>query len=156
MKALDMKLKLDSKKYISILLIVLTLGSTAAYGLVQSFAWGSSSQAQTELPATSVVNYALTAAQKDYAVRLGRTVLEYRYALKCSDCAQQKAYVEFFTDKYSDQLLLQEITDNSLQSSTLNALSYYGTRTLANPTQEQIFGLICDMMVQPPVSCAAR
>jgi len=151
-----MKLKLDSKKWISILLIVLTLGSTAAYGLVQSFAWGSTSQAQTTLPSTPIVEYALTAAQKDYAVRLGKTVLEYRSALACSSCAQQKAYVEFFVNKYSDQLLLQEITDNSLQTSTLGALSYYGSRTLPNPNQDQIFGLLCDMMVQPPVSCATR
>jgi hypothetical protein len=139
------------------LLLVLTLGSTAAFGLLQSFAWGNGGEtAHIELPAESVVDYGLTAAQKNYAVGIGRTLLEYRYPMSCPSCAEQGAYIEFLVSKYPDQLLLQEISDNSLSKPTLNALSYYGTRTLADPSQESIFNTLCDMMVQPPVSCATR
>jgi hypothetical protein len=149
--------KLNSKKFVSMLLLVLTLGSTAAFGLMQSFTWGNGGEtAQVELPADSVIEYALTAAQKNYAIGLGRTLLEYRYPLACSSCAEQRAYLEFLVSKYPDQLLLQELSDNSLSKPTLGALSYYGSRTLTDPSQEAIFNLLCDTMVQPPVSCATR
>ena len=81
MKAHWMRFKFDSKKYISLFLVILTIGSTAAYGLVQSFAWGSTTQTQPDMPATPIVDYELTSAQKDYAIRLGRTVLDFRYPL---------------------------------------------------------------------------
>ena len=67
-----------------------------------------------------------------------------------------RAYLEFLVSKYPDQLLLQELSDNSLSKPTLEALSYYGSRTLTDPSQEAIFNLLCDTMVQPPVSCATR
>lgn len=148
-------MKLNSKKFVSILLLVLTLGSTAAFGLLQARGNGGETT-QVELPASSVIEYALTAAQKNYAIRMGRTLLEYRYPLACSSCAEQRAYLEFLVSKYPDQLLLQELSDNSLSKPTLEALSYYGSRTLADPSQEAIFNLLCDTMVQPPVSCATR
>lgn len=152
-----MRVKLDVRKYVSIALLVLTLGSTVAFGLLQSFAWGSGGEtAQVELPAGNVVDYALTPAQKAYAVRKGLTILEYRYPALCANCTEQAAYLEFFTSKFPDQLLLQEINDNSLSKPTLDVLSYYGSSVLTDPSTDEIFGALCDMMVQPPVSCATR
>lgn len=149
-------MKLDSKKLVSVLLLVLTLGSTMAFSLLQSFAWNKGEEAKVELPADNVIDYELTSAQKNYAVGLGRTILEYRYPPACSSCAEQGAYLEYVVSKYPDQLLLQEISDNSLSKPALNALSYYGARTLTDPSQESIFNALCDMMIQPPVSCATR
>jgi len=152
-----MRLKLDSKKYISIVLLLLTLGSTAAYSLLQSLNWGGGkAAAQVELPAKNVIDYELTAAQKDYAARKGRTLLEYRYPIVCANCTAQKGYLEFVVSKFPDQLLLQEVSDNSLPKPTLDVISYYGSRTLSDPSQDGMFSALCDMMVQPPVSCATR
>jgi hypothetical protein len=58
--------------------------------------------------------------------------------------------------KFPDQLLLQEVSDNSLPKPTLDVISYYGSRTLSDPSQDGMFSALCDMMVQPPVSCATR
>ena len=152
-----MRTKLDSKKYISILLLLLIVGSTAAYSILQSFGWGGgTAAAQVELPAKNVIDYELTAAQKDYAARQGKTLLEYRYPFVCANCTAQKGYLEFMVSKFPGQLLLQEVSDDSLPKPTLDVISYYGSRTLTDPPQDDMFSALCDMMVQPPVSCATR
>jgi len=152
-----MKFRPDSKKYISILLLLLTIGSTAAYSVLQSFGWaGGGAEEQVELPATNVIDYELTAAQKDYAARLGKTLLEYRYPLVCANCTWHKAYLEFLVSKYPDQLLLQEISDTSLGKPTLDAISYRRSLALTDPSQDEIFAALCDTMVQPPISCATK
>lgn len=153
---MKLKLKLDSKKWISLLLLIITIGSTAAYGVIESFAWKSSTPATVQLPSSNIVMSALTTAQENEAVRQGKTVLEYRYPLVCSDCANQKAYLEFLVGEFPAQLLLEELTDTSLKNSTLNVVSYYGVRPITGPSQAQIFDALCDMMAQPPVTCATR
>ncbi|MFH1623351.1 MAG: hypothetical protein ABIA12_02430 [Candidatus Aenigmatarchaeota archaeon] len=152
-----MKFRPDSKKYISIVLLLLIVGSTAAYSIMQSFGWGGgATYKQVELPANNVIDYELTAAQKDYAARSGKTLLEYRYPMMCANCTEHKAYLEFFVSKFPDQLLLQEISDNSVSRPSLDVTSYYGSRTLTDPSVDGMFGALCDTMVQPPVSCATR
>jgi len=151
--------KFDKKKWVSFVLIILTIGSSLAYSILQAFGGRSSSGQNStapDMPSSNIINYKLTPEQEDYALRLGKTLLEYRYTLGCTNCSTQKGYLESFTNQLSDQLLLQEIVDSSQTSSVLYVTSYYGTRTVKDPSGQAIFGALCEIMVQPPIQCATK
>jgi hypothetical protein len=150
--------KIDKKKYVSVILIFLTIGSTAAYSVIQALGWGSNRQqtAQVELPNVNVVDYEFTNDQKDYMIRYGKTILEYRYQMGCANCSVQKAYLESAVNQFSDQLFLQEIVDNSQTKPALDVMSYYGSRNLKDPSNTAILNALCEIMVEPPILCATR
>lgn len=159
-----MKIKLggpNRKKYVSLILIVLMVGSTLAFSALQAFqSWlqpnVGGGAATPELPSNNVVEYAITAEQRNYMIRLGRTVIEYRYKLACAECANQRGYVEAAARDFPSQVFVQEIIDNSANNSTLTMTSYYGDKQLANPSFDEMFEALCELMVEPPVQCATR
>lgn len=157
-----MKIRFDSakkKKYISLVLIFLMAGSTAAYSALQAFTtWLRTNEAPAapELPSSNVVDYALTAEQRNYMLRNGRTILDYKYKLACTACANQRSFIESAASQFPTQIFVQEIIDNSANNSTLSMTSYYGDKSLANPTIDQIFDALCELLVEPPVQCATR
>lgn len=159
-----MKIRLGSlnrRKYISLILIVLMVGSTLAFSALQAFqSWlqpnvGGGTSAP-ELPSDNVVQYAITTEQRNYMIRIGRTVIEYRYKLACAECANQRGYVEAAAREFPTQVFVQEIVDNSANNSTLTMTSYYGDKQLANPSFDEMFEALCELMVDPPVQCATR
>ncbi len=159
-----MKIRLggaNRKKYISLILVVLTIGSTLAFSALQALqSWlqpnGGGGVATPELPSDNVVQYAITAEQRNYMIRTGMTVIEYRYKLACAECANQRGYVEAAARDFPTQVFVQEIVDNSANNSTLAMTSYYGDRSLSNPTFDEMFEALCELMVEPPVACATR
>lgn len=158
-----MKIRIGSaskKKYISLILMVLMVGSTLAFSALQAVTSllqsGGSQSANPELPDSNVVDYAITTEQRNYIIRLGRTIIDYRYKLACSECANQRGYVEAAAREFPTQVFVQEIIDNSASNSTLSMTSYYGDKTLLNPSADEIFDALCELMIEPPVQCATR
>ena len=152
-----MKIRLNGKKYASLVLMFLMLGSTITYGALQAFrGWQKSAEKAPELPESNVVDYEITAEQKNYMLRTGRTILDYRYRLACTECANQRAYIEAAARDFPTQIFVQEIIDNNATNSILSIASYYGSEQLTDPSNEEIFDTLCELMVEPPVRCATR
>lgn len=154
-----MKIRFDVKKYGSLILIFLMLGSTLAFGMLQAFRNRQQPQENTsapELPASNIVGYAVTAEQRNYMIRIGRVVLEYRYQLACTECTGQLGYIEAVAREFPNQIFVQEIIDTGAVESTLSITSYYGNKFLADPSDEEMFDALCDLMAGPPIACATR
>jgi len=154
-----MKIRFDKKKYASLILIFLMAGSTLAYGVLQAFRGWTQSNGGAKvpyLPETNVVNYEITAEQRSYMLQLGRTILEYRYKLGCTECVNQQAYIEAAAREFPNQIFVQELVDSTANNPTLSMISYYGSKSLTNPSNEGIFDALCELMLQPPIRCATR
>jgi hypothetical protein len=154
-----MKFRFDKKKYASLILMLLMLGSTLAYTALQAFRnlqQPNEAASAPELPPINVVDYEITAEQRNYMLRLGRTILEYRYQLSCTDCAAQRAYIESAAREFPEQVFVEEIIDATAIEPTLSMTSYYGDKLLRNPSNEDVFDALCELMVEPPIRCATR
>jgi hypothetical protein len=147
--------KLKGKRFISFLLLLLMLGSTITGFALQAFTTGNRpvTEEPVELPDTNMVDYALTAEQRDLLIRQGKTVMEYRYQIGCEDCRLERAYLSSFVNELSPQLFLQEIVDGSAAQSRLEMSSFYGRQVLTEPTADDMFEALCAVMADPPVRC---
>jgi hypothetical protein len=147
--------KVDWKKWGSIFLVLITLGSSGAYSILQAFQQeGTQANTGVTLPTESVINYELSADQKTLAYKLYKTILEFRYPLGCADCASRQAYLESLANAYPSQLILQEISDNSLQAPILFVSSYFGSDTVRDPSSSNVLPKLCDLMYERPLQCA--
>jgi hypothetical protein len=153
---LPKKLKqLKGGKLISILLLLIMVLSTITGFALQAMTTGNRDTGQdtVELPGTNIIDYELTAEQKDQLVRDGKTVMEYRYQLACDNCTAERGYLGAFVNEYPDQLFLQEIADNTAPQSRLEISSFYGRRLLTSPTPDDMLEALCGIMADPPVRC---
>ena len=107
-----------------------------------------------EVPEGNIIDYELTAEQRNYMIKQGTTILEYRYPLVCESCTAQKAYLEYAINEFPDQLFLEEILDNSRADSILSVASYYGSTRLESLSNDDMFNALCEFMVNPPIRCA--
>ena len=150
--------KFKGIKFVSLILLLLMLGSTVTGFVLQAIGLNrqGNDEVEIELPDSNIIDYELTKEQKDYAIRQGKTVMEYRYQLMCEICADQRAYLQSAASELSDQILLQEIVDDSVDSSRLEISSFYGRRLLSDPSAEQILDALCEIMADPPVRCVTR
>jgi hypothetical protein len=147
--------KLDWKRWVSLFLFIITIGSSFAYSALQAF---NQAPAQTgvQLPATDIIDYAMTPAQKAEALKQYITVLEYRHPIACTACASQQAVLEYYANTYTPQIILQEIADNSLTAPVLYVSSYIRSSNppMYNIDQNTVMTSLCQLMYQPPVTCA--
>ena len=147
--------KLKGTRLLSLLLLLLMLGSTITGFALQSLNFGNqdTTQKTVELPDTNVIDYELTPEQKEQLIRDGKTVMEYRYQLICENCTAERGYLNAFVNEYSDQLFFQDIVDDAATQSRLEISSFYGRRLLMQPTPEDIIEALCAVMADPPVRC---
>lgn len=153
---LPKKLKqLKGGKLISILLLLIMLLSTITGFALQALTTDNqgAGQGSVQLPDTNIIDYELTAEQKDQLIRNGKTVMEYRYQLACDNCTTERGYLGAFVNEYPDQLFLQEIVDNSAAQSRLEISSFYGRRLLTQPTPDDMLDALCNIMADPPPRC---
>lgn len=145
------------KKYASLLMIFLMVGSTLTYAILQSF--GTSTEPESndiEIPDSSIISYKITDEQKSYMIKRGVTILEYRYELACNECSSQRAYLGSVANEFEGSILLEEIVDNSVTNSTLTVTSYYGEQQTSNLSEDGVMNILCELMSNPPVTCATR
>ncbi len=146
------KPKVDEKKYLSLLLLVLMVGSTFAYSIMQSM--GNETSNKVEIPEENIVYYELTNEQKTYIISQGKTLMEYRYPGNCTSCNEEKAFLRAFANEIHNQLFLEILTDDSFTISKLTIASYYGNDNIQKPTESETIEIMCELMVEPPVVCA--
>jgi hypothetical protein len=151
-----MKLKLNKTKSIlaGIILIFLMVGSSFAYGFIQSVS-PTQSNGNVELPKQSIIDYRLTSDQQRYLLRRGVTIAELEYSLACQPCRDTKAQLESAVQEFSNQMILSELVVGD--SNTLPVVkmeSSYGQRTFSKPTPDDLMSAFCDLLTSPPIRCA--
>jgi hypothetical protein len=147
--------KFDWKKWGSIFLVILTLGSSGAYSILQAFERGDAQGSSgVTLPTENIVSVELTAEQKTLAYKLYKTILEFRYPMGCQDCPTKQAYLESVAKTYPTQIILMEIADNTQQAPILFVSSYYGSDTVRDPNTQNVLPKLCDLMYERPLQCA--
>jgi hypothetical protein len=151
-----MKLKLDKKIGVialAVFFIFLMVGSMFVPGAMQP---SNSNGNSVKLPDTNVVEYELTPDQENLAVQDGKTILKFYYTQSCIECINQKPFLEAVANQFSDQIILEEVINQNERPSTLLVFSYYSQKNLFNATSGQIIDTVCNIMLKPPASCAAR
>ena len=130
---------------IALIMLGLYLLSTFAYIGIQSFrSTGSNS---------NIITFRLTNSTRENIIQQRGTIMTFEYDGKCDDCDYQKYYLEQIATEYKNQLILEEILNESFTSSKLSIVSIYGNRTFANPTENETFYALCDLLYMPPTSC---
>ncbi|MFH0711178.1 MAG: hypothetical protein V1944_01220 [Candidatus Aenigmatarchaeota archaeon] len=154
-----MKFKLSGKRFMAIFFIVIMMGSTAAYALIQSFKSFTAPQNNPEdIPKTNVINYEVKSNVKDTLLKAGFTVINFYYRDGCIECTSAKTTLESLANKNTDQVLLQELKDTNGLVPRLVVSSYKDSMELTNATSDEINGVLCDLMAAPPaeLKCALR
>jgi hypothetical protein len=148
------------KKWIGVGLIAIMFLSTIAFAIIQALSFSGVPQAQeqqqqtNELPSEPIINYRLSGPQFNEAISRGLTVATYRYDPQCTECSEERAFLEqlVITGGFEGQVILEEI--ESPGKSNLEIVSYLDRRNMDEISQEQVFRTFCDLVAQPPVSCA--
>ncbi len=145
---------------IGLFIIVIMLGSTFAFAILQSVR-----QTSPELPKTNIIEHELDFSMKDALVQNGVTFMTLEYNSGCENCLEQKSFLEQVTKEFGRQvsqnpifydLYLEEIMDENASIPKLTVVSNLGYKELTNATQDEIFSAVCDLLTSPPVVCATR
>jgi hypothetical protein len=139
---------------IALVLVGVMFFSIFAYAILQSFFY-SPPQQQISLP-DRIVTRQLTSQQRQQILQQGGTIASFKYDVTCLECGSIKSYLESMvrSPDYRQQIFLEELTGFSTTS--LEVSSPRGSKMLANVTQYAISDSMCNLLVQPPVSCALR
>ena len=146
-----MKLKFKTS-WIGLFLIAVMLFSTFAYAIIQSFY----PKQNTQLPKTNIIDYHLDSNLINALIQYGATVITFEYNMGCNNCPDQKATLESFANEYKQQIWLEEIVDQSLDTSNITMSSIYGEDKLVDANETGIISTLCQLMVSPPVACALK
>jgi hypothetical protein len=128
------------------------VASTFAYTAVQTFT--NQKSGQVKLPDKNVIDYELDSEQENLALTSGLTLAKIYYYSGCVDCNTKMSFLEYIASQYPDQIIVEEVMTN--RTTSLSIKSYYGQKNFVNATQDQMFKAFCDVMVQPPITCAVK
>lgn len=153
-----MKLRIKKSAWIGVFLIIIMLGSTFAYSIIQGLGfYQPTANTEIELPESNIIDYELTKEQESYAIRLGKTILKFEYETTCVECLDQKTFIESLANDrtFSNQVILEEVAKD-VDNSVLTITSFYGRRILTNVTNDEIVDGVCELLTEPPVFCTVR
>lgn len=151
-----MKVKINKSMLAGIFLIVITVGSTLAYAVLQTIRQQNTVTEEVTLPSERIIDYKLSDEQKRLAIRNGITVLNFEYSPTDTNQQMDKALVESAANEFSGQVILEEISNAQMTESRLILESFYGKQVLRAPTKEDLFNSLCDILTDPPVVCATK
>jgi hypothetical protein len=141
-------MKKERKKFISLFMIFLFIGSTIAYGFMRGFRREETQS--TNLPKTNIIEYELTEEQETYLIQRGVTIVKFYHSEGCIKCLEWKNELENIANKVPRQLLLEEINSDE---NRIEMFSLRGSVTLTNPTKEEILKNVCNILWDPPGWC---
>ena len=154
-----MKIKLSSKRFMSIFFLVIMVGSTASFAVIQSANYfGTPKQNPNDIPKSNIVNYEVNPNIKDAIVKEGYTVIQFYYRSGCLECSAPKSLVENLALNNKNQVFLEEFDAANGTVPHAVITSYKDSRILNNATESDINGVLCDLMASPPpeLKCALR
>jgi outer membrane lipoprotein-sorting protein len=140
---------------IGLILIGIMFLSTFAFAAIQSTIFGTQSSQQVQLPQSHILTSELTSQQASYLLQQGYTIVVFKYNITCLDCQNVKSFLEQATQSsdFKQQIYLEELAGFPL---SVQMSSARGSQTLTNVTQSAIVDAFCNILIQPPVSCALR
>jgi hypothetical protein len=145
--------KMKWSSVISVILLLLMLGSTVTGFLLQAFNFNPQEEKKVGLPSGNIIDYQLTGEQREEMIRQGKTVVEYRYQYVCDTCDAQRSFLAGAIAEYPDQIFVQEILDEGADRPVVEMSSFIRRSIATDPSQEEILQMLCDVMVEPPVRC---
>jgi len=145
---------MNKKKYMSMFLLLMMIGSTFAYSVIQSLN-RKENGIKVELPDINIVEYELTNEQKSYAIYQGFTLMEYEYPDNCDKCENQKNFLRSFATEFHDQVYLELLEKEYSDTPSLIIASYYGNENIDDPGEQETLDSLCELMIKPPITCAS-
>jgi len=131
---------------VALIMLGLYIISTFAYIGLQSFRSNENSD-------SNIIHFRLDNYTRYNIVQQGGTIITFEYDGKCSNCDYQKYFLEKAAADYKNQLILEDILNSTFTSSKLTIESRYGNRTFIDPTENETFYALCDLLAMPPTSC---
>ena len=154
-----MKIKLSSKRFMSIFFLIIMIGSTASYAVIQSVNFfGSPKQNPNDIPKSNIINYEVNPSIKDAIIKSGYTVIQFYYRAGCLDCSAPKSLVENIATNNKNQVFLEEFDTANGTVPHAVITSYKDSKILNNATEVDISNALCDLMASPSpeLKCALR
>jgi len=138
---------------IGVFFIILMFGSTIAYTLLTALRT-EEQKVVVSLPTEPVVNGELKKDVENLALSKGITVVKLYYNALCTGCQEQRQALETVTNvTAAGQIILEELTDNSVNAPKVSMKSQKGSNELVNATNSAVFDSLCELMLQPPLDC---
>lgn len=127
----------------------------------------SSRRSTIQLPTNNILDYKLDSQLRNVVIYYNSTILTFEYSSNCDNCFEQKGFLENMANQFkkvvaSDSknqvfsIYLEELVNETIEPSKLTIESKLGNTTLVNATQNETLDAICNLMLFPPVICAAR
>lgn len=146
---------------IALIMLGVYLVSTIAYVGLQS------NRSNTQLPTDNILDYKLDFQLRNAFIYYGSTIVTFEYSSNCENCFEQKGFLENMATQFKQvvasdsknqvfSIYLEELLNETIEPSKLTIESKLGNNTLTNPTQNETFDAICDLMFSPPIICVAR
>ncbi|MCS7135380.1 MAG: hypothetical protein NZ893_03010 [Candidatus Aenigmarchaeota archaeon] len=139
--------KITKQKVLSIIFILILLGSVLAYVIIGFFG----NKNQSFLPENRIINYKLNQNQVMLLVSYYFTVVEYNYTSDCLECLEVKNRLEELTQNSEGQMYLQEILVET--KPTLYIVNAFNETLIEEPTVSQAVNAVCDSLLSTPVWC---
>ncbi|MCX8179553.1 MAG: hypothetical protein N3E38_02330 [Candidatus Aenigmarchaeota archaeon] len=139
--------KITKQKVLSIIFILILLGSVLAYAIIGFFG----NKNQSFLPENRIINYKLNQNQVMLLVSYYFTVVEYNYTSDCLECLEVKNRLEELTQNSEGQMYLQEILVET--KPTLYIVNAFNETLIEEPTVSQAVNAVCDSLFSTPVWC---
>ena len=146
---------------IALIVLGVYLVSTIAFVGLQS------GRSNNQLPKDNILDYKLDSQSREIVIYYGSTILTFEYSSNCDNCFEQKGFLENMASQFKQvvasdsenqffSIYLEELVNETVEPPELTIESKLGNRTLVNPTQNETFDAICDLMFSPPTICATR
>ena len=131
---------------IALIMLGVYIISTFAYVGLQSFR----SYDNTD---SNIIKFRLDNYTRYNIIQQGGTIITFEYDGKCANCDYQKYFLEKAAGDYKNQLILEEILNSTFTSSKLTIVSRYGNKTFTDPTENETYYALCDLLSMPPTIC---
>ncbi len=85
---------------------------------------------------SNVVNYKLDEQTRDNLILYGKTVVTFEYNSTCEVCIDQKSYLESFTERNKDQVVLEVVENPATKTSNITFESKKGFKEMSTDTAD--------------------
>lgn len=144
-----MKIRMNSRKMISLGFIILLFGSTVAFAFLNAFR--NPTGMAVQVPQEKILNYELSEEQRRYLLSRYFTLVEFYYPMNCLDCGDERMELEGMAQNSEGQIFLQELVSDG--NMTLVITSRKGQKRLEDPSLEEMSSMICELLLSKPLWC---
>ncbi len=131
-------------RIITLIIILLLIGSTLTYGILSIF--GSKNQQAFYIPQERILNYELSQDQIDFLISRYFTIIKYEYPSNCFNCLEIKKTLEDLTQNSDNQIFLQEIETN-VSNQKIYIHNILNETTIEYPDVNKTISSVCNSLI---------